>query len=334
MSGITKLKIGNVELNNNLILAPMAGFGDIAFRRICKDYGAGLTVTEMISAKGLLYKNTKTEQMLRLGENESPSCAQLFGSEPKVFEEVIKNSPLLKKFDIIDINMGCPVSKVTKAGEGSALLLDIKTACDIVSACKKATDKPITVKFRIGWDLDNIVAVPFAKEITACGASMLAVHGRTTKQLYGGKADWDIIEQVANAVNVPVIGNGDIDGATVCMHRLKSSCMGVMIGRGALGRPDIFADILSEASRFGNTESGMEYKQNGSALLEIILKHIQYMTEYFPERYTVTNMRKHLAYYLRGVPSSKEFKNKINWIEDLDELKNELSTHMLKYSEI
>ena len=301
--GVSPLKIGSVTLKNNLFLAPLAGYTDIAFRRLCRDFGASLTTTEMVSVKGLYYNSKNTRALLQTADNETPSCVQLFGSEKEFFVRAIESEELAP-FDIIDINMGCPMPKITKNGDGSALLKDVKKAAEIVEACAK-TGRNITVKMRTGWDAVN--AVEFARAMQNSGAKLVAVHGRTTKMLYGGKADWDIIASVANALDIPVVGNGDISSASeaefaLCNYGVK----GVMIGRGALGNPNIFSRLCGE--------------NNSLTLGEIILKHIYYMREYFPERYVVTNMRKHLACYLKGVPDTKKLRGDVNAIESADEL--------------
>ena len=305
-AGVKPLTVGSVNLKNNLFLAPLAGYTDIAFRRLCRDYGAGLTATEMVSVRGLCYGNEKTCELLRLADNETPSCVQLFGSDKEFFVRAL-GLKALEKFDIIDINMGCPMPKITKNGDGSALMKDVKKAAAIVEACAK-TGRNITVKMRIGWD--EINAVEFARAMQDGGAKLVAVHGRTAQMLYGGKADWDVIAAVASALDIPVIGNGDIENTAGAEYALThSGCAGIMIGRGALGQPDIFARLTG-----GDAES----------LAEIILKHIAYMRENFPERYVVANMRKHLACYLKGVPDTKKLRQDVNAIEDLDLLVNRI----------
>ncbi len=305
-AGVKPLTVGGVNLKNNLFLAPLAGYTDIAFRRLCRDYGAGLTATEMVSVRGLCYGNEKTCELLRLADNETPSCVQLFGSDKEFFVRAI-GLKALEKFDIIDINMGCPMPKITKNGDGSALMKDVKKAAAIVEACAK-TGRNITVKMRIGWD--EINAVEFARAMQDGGAKLVAVHGRTAQMLYGGKADWDVIAAVASALDIPVIGNGDIETTAGAEYALAhSGCAGIMIGRGALGQPDIFARLTG-----GDAEN----------LAEIILKHIAYMRDNFPERYVVANMRKHLACYLKGVPDTKKLRQDVNAIEDLDLLVNRI----------
>ncbi len=300
---IKPLHIGSVVLKNNLILAPLAGYTDIAFRRLCRDAGAGLTITEMVSTRGLVRENKKTELLLQLAPNETPSCVQLFGSDPDDFVKSIE-SDALKNFDIIDINMGCPMPKVTKNSDGSALLDDPALASKIVEASAK-TGRNITVKVRLG-KTDNKNAVDFCKMIQDSGAKMVTVHGRTVKQLYSGTADWDTIGEIANALSIPVIGNGDISSVADANFRLANyGVAGIMIGRGAIGKADLFSFI--------NGGEGMPVKQ-------LMLKHIDYSLQYFSEFYTVCSMRKHIACYLKGLPDTKAIKDKANHTSSANEL--------------
>ncbi len=297
------MKIGNINFAQPFVsLAPLAGYGDVAFRRICRDYGASLTVTEMVSVKGLVYGNEKTECLLRLAPNETPSCVQLFGSEPEYFGKALA-LPELDKFDIIDINMGCPVPKVTKCGEGSALMRDEGRASEIVAACVScAKGRPVTVKHRLGISERSINAVSFAEKMQEAGAAAITVHGRTTAQGYSGVADWDKIADVARAVSIPVIGNGDVTDSRGVELAFKAGCAGVAIGRGALGKPFVFAGGKEEP------------------LLNVILKHLGYALEYFPEAVAVRTMRKHLCKYLAGVRGTKELRMQINAISDAETL--------------
>lgn len=293
------IKIKNVELESNLILAPMAGFTDLAFRAACKKFGAGLTITEMVSAKALSYNNKKTEDLLLTLEDENPKAVQIFGHEPDVMAEACRN-PLLSKFDIIDINMGCPAPKIISNGDGSALLKDFDLARKIIEACVRATDKPITVKFRIGFYDDQIVAVEFAKMCEAAGASAITVHGRTTKQGYSGKVNYDVIRLVKEAVSIPVFANGDCRSKEDFDNIMQiTKADGVMIGRAAVGSPEIFEEI-----RTG--------KKVSVDKLEQIKLHYETMLSYYPERYVVLYMRSHLAQYLKG-----EYKNSKALVEIL-----------------
>ncbi len=294
-----KVKIKNIELENNLVLAPMAGFSDLAFRALCQRYGAGLTVTEMVSAKALSYKNKKTEELLFTTEDEKIKAVQIFGHEPEVMAEACKN-PLLQKFDIIDINMGCPAPKIISNGDGSALLKDFDLARKIITACVSATEKPITVKFRIGFYDDEIVAVEFAKMCEEAGASAITVHGRTTKQGYSGEVNYEVIKRVKEAVSIPVFANGDCRSLEDYKNIMQiTNADGIMIGRAAIGRPELFKEILEERKLSENK-------------LEQIKWHYNKMLEYYPERYVVLYMRSHLAGYLKG-----EYKNSKALVEML-----------------
>ncbi len=279
--------IKNVELKSNLILAPMAGYTDLAFRKMCRDFGAGLTCTEMVSAKALHYKNKKTEDLLFTLDDEMPKAVQIFGHEPEIMAEACKN-PLLDKFDIIDINMGCPAPKIYSNGDGSALLADEELAEKIIRACVKATQKPITVKFRIGIDESNIKAVEFAKMCERAGASAITVHGRTKVQMYSGTVDYEIIKHVKQAVKIPVFANGDCRNREDYLNILeKTGADGVMLGRGSFGKPEIFYEILT----------GRNVEVNK---LEQIKFHYKTLLNYYPEIYVVKYMRSHLAGYLSG----------------------------------
>ncbi len=285
------MKIGDVQLKNRFILAPMAGYGDVAFRSLCSSFGAGYTVSEMVSVKGLLHGGEKTLALLRTAPTENPVGVQLFGSEPDEFYRVIRECEELSKFDVIDVNMGCPVPKVTKQGEGCALMKDPARAAKIVSACKKATDKPVTVKFRLGWD--SFTAIDFARAVTEAGADAITVHGRTKEQGYGGKCDLNALMSVKESVTVPFIASGDARESNIDKYDFAD---GVMIGRGALGNPDIFAALLGKD------------REDPLALLK---KHYEEALGYFDERYVAATMRKHLAFYLKRLGISGEEKSGI-----------------------
>lgn len=285
------LKIKNVELKSNLILAPMAGLSDVAFRNMCLKFGAGLVCTEMVSAKALSYKNKKTEDLLITLDDEVPKAVQIFGHEPKVMAEAVKN-PLLAKFDIIDINMGCPAPKIVKNGDGSALLKNFDLAEQIINACVNVTDKPITVKFRIGFDEGENIAVDFAKMCEKAGAAAITVHGRTTKQGYSGIVDYEAIKQVKQAVNIPVFANGNCETREDYENILKiTGADGIMIGRASLGSPEIFEEILTGKKPDVNKFEQIKY-------------HYETLMKFFPEKAVVLSMRTHLANYLK-----KEYKN-------------------------
>lgn len=286
-----KLCIKNVEIENNLFLAPMAGYTDVGFRGLAKKYGAGLTYTEMVSAKALVYKNKKTQDLLITHKTENPCAVQLFGNDPKSFSEAIKLK-CLDKFDIIDINMGCPAPKIFSNGEGSALMDNVDLAQEIVRACVKATDRPITVKFRSG--VNSVTAVDFAKKMEEAGASLITIHARTKEQGYSGKADLEVAKLVKQAVSIPVIVSGDcVDKQSYDNILNYTKADGVMIGRGALGRPEVFSEIL------GNNITVDK--------LEDIIYHITELKKHYGEKYVVLNMRSHIAFYLKKykIPASE-----------------------------
>ena len=286
-------KIGNVKIETDLVLAPLAGFTDLAFRGICRGFGAGLTYTEMVSAKGLCYNNENTASLLALDESETPSAVQIFGSEPEFVARAVSKL----NFDIIDINMGCPVPKIVRNGEGSALMRTPELAEKVVEAAVKATKAPVTVKFRKGFSLGDDTAVEFAKRMEGAGASAVTVHGRTREQYYSGESDWRTIERVVRAVNVPVIGNGDVVDEKSYKAARESGVSAVMIGRGARGRPWIFSELL------GREFSGDRF--------DVMRRHISRLLRQFPDIYVCGNMKKHLARYLKGVRGVNVYKEKI-----------------------
>lgn len=288
--------IGNVEIKNNLFLAPMAGVTDHGFRRLCKEYGAGLTYTEMVSVKALFHKSRKTENLLMTTKIESPCAVQLFGHEPKVFEKVLK-SDIFDKFDIIDINMGCPAPKIVKNGDGSALLKNIDLAKEIIQTCVKSTTKPVTVKFRCGYNLDENIAVEFAKMCEEAGASAITIHPRTREQFYSGRADYQIIKQVKRAVNIPVIGNGDVTDKKSYDEILKSECDAVMIGRGALGKPEIFSLLQNKKVKVDR--------------LKMIKQHLSDLEGTLREPSVVSAFRKHLLWYVSGYNDAVKIKTQL-----------------------
>ena len=282
----------------------MAGYSDFAFRSLCIDCGADFAVTEMVSAKGLFYDNQNTIDLLRTAKNEKIKVAQIFGNNPEIMAKMI-NSEQLKPFDIIDINMGCPAPKIVNNNEGSALMKDLDTAFSVISTCVKSTDKPITVKFRVGWDCEHKNAVEFAKMCESAGASAITIHGRTREQFYDGQVDLETIKLVKQAVSIPVIANGDIVDIDSYKKMVEyTGCDGVMIGRGALGRPFIFSEIL-----------GLEYNKNK---MYYIKKHIENLREYYPDDFIVRHMRKHILCYLKGERNCTELKREIVMINDLE----------------
>ena len=314
------MNIGNVKLDNPYILAPMAGVTDLPFRLLCKEQGAGLLCMEMISAKALIYGNRNTKQLLEIHPEEYPVSLQLFGSDPEIMSEAarrIEDRP----FQILDINMGCPVPKVVKNGEGSALMNDPGLVRRIVEKVSRAIQKPVTVKIRKGFDDQHVNAVEIARIAEDAGASAVAVHGRTREQYYSGKADWDIIRQVKEAVSIPVIGNGDVvSGASALAMMEETGCDGVMIGRGAQGNPWIFSDLL-EYERTGKLRT----RPGADEIREMMLRHARLQIRDKGEYLGIREMRKHVSWYTKGLPGSARLREAINQVESYEELEQLLS---------
>ena len=315
MKYLKKLRIGNVELENNLILAPMAGVTNQPFRIICKQFGAGMVCTEMASSKAIFHNDQKTKRLLNTEGEERPISFQIFGSDEETMGYASKY--ISKLADIVDINMGCPAPKVVKNGDGSKLLLDLEKAEKIIKAVVQNSNKPVTLKIRKGWDKNNIVAVEIAKIAEQNGISAITVHGRTRSEFYTGKADWDIIKQVKAAVSIPVIGNGDVIDEESALEMFKETNVdGIMIGRGSFGNPWIFREIIYYL------ETGEKLpKPTNEEKLEIIKKHIELAVKEKGE-IAVKELRKHIAWYTKNLKNSCEFRNKINTIEQEDELIN------------
>lgn len=317
---VHKLKIGNIELNNNVLLAPMAGITDRPFRIVCEEFGPGLVCTEMVSAKGLMYDDKKTEQLLNMKGENHPISAQIFGSDVEAMGYAAKY--VSKIADIIDINMGCPAPKVVKNGDGSKLLLDLNLVGQIVETVTKNSSVPVTVKIRKGWDKDNIVAVEAARVIEKAGASAITIHGRTRSEFYSGNADWNIIKEVKKAVNIPVIGNGDIKCKKDAIKMLETTGVdGIMIGRGALGNPWIFRDIINETNNIAENNISNEER------LRVILKHLDLEIQDKGEITGIREMRKHISWYIKNTKNASKFRDYVNKIEERQELEKALKEY-------
>lgn len=300
------IKIADVELSSNVILAPMAGFTDMAFRHLCLEAGAGLVCTEMVSSKALHYKNKKTEELLEIYADDKPTAVQIFGHEPEIMAEAVKN-PLLDRFDIIDINMGCPARKIISNGDGSALLNDISLARKVIEACVKVSKKPITVKLRIGYGDGENVAVEFAKMCEEAGASAITVHGRTTSQGYSGSVDYETIRRVKEAVKIPVFANGDCRSKEDYFKILElTKADGVAIGRASVGNPELFSQITQ--------------KEFNISKIQQIKFHYENLISQFGEIYAVKYMRSHLAGYLSGKYKNSQILVKLLKMEKYSEI--------------
>ena len=310
-----KLTIGDVALDNNVILAPMAGVTDLPFRLLCREQGAGLVCMEMVSAKAIYYNNKNTEELLEIHPKEQPASLQLFGSHPQIVADMAKRIED-RPFAILDFNMGCPVPKVVNNGEGSALMRNPRLVAELLTSLVKAVKKPVTVKIRKGFDEGHCNAVEIAKIAEACGVAAVAVHGRTREQYYSGRADWECIRQVKEAVGIPVIGNGDVDSPQAAKALLEQTgCDGVMIGRAAQGNPWIFREVVSFL------EKGIiPDRPDNSEKRHIILRHAKLQMERKGEYTAVREMRKHLAWYTAGMPHSARFRQTINSMESMEEL--------------
>lgn len=312
-----ELKIGNVKIPGILALGPMAGVTDTVYRQLCKEQGCSLLYSEMVSAKAILYKNKNTTPLLAASESERPLAVQLFGNEPDIMAEIasqIESGP----YDIIDVNMGCPVPKIVNNGEGSALMKNPKLAGEIISAMAKKCTKPITIKIRKGFNDSSINAVEMAKIAEANGASAIAVHGRTREQYYSGQADWDIIRQVKEAVKIPVIGNGDITSPETAQSMLEETgCDGIMIGRAARGNPWIFKRV----SHYLETGEILPLPSTDE-MLDMILRHAKMLIDFKGEYTGIREMRTHICFYVSGMRHANDIRRRINTIEHYEELED------------
>ncbi|MBV1756775.1 MAG: tRNA dihydrouridine synthase DusB [Dethiosulfatibacter sp.] len=312
------MKIGNIELKNNVILAPMAGITDKTYRTICKNHGAGMVTTEMISAKGIYYEDKKTEQLMDIEVSNRPVMMQIFGSDPLIMAKVVKDKlNYMDTFDILDINMGCPAPKIVNNGDGSALMKTPSLAMEIVNKIKNVSNKPVTVKIRKGWDKNSVNFLEFAQMLQESGADAITIHGRTRDQFYSGKADWNAIGELKASLNIPVIGNGDIFSFIDAKKMLdQTQCDGIMIGRGALGNPWIFREITDGLHKQENVDYP-DYKEK----LEQLLKHLDMLVIEKPERVAVLQIRKHCGWYIKGLHGAAEYRNRFNQVQSRDELK-------------
>lgn len=312
------MKIGNLEVENNIFLAPMAGITDTAFRQLCKEQGCGLVYSEMISAKGLMYDNDNTKNLLKINKNEGLVAIQLFGSDPKILSNMVKKLENYENIALFDINMGCPASKIVKNGEGSALMKNPKLIGKIVKSVSSSTKKPLTIKIRKGYTNDNINALEVAKIAQDNGVSAITIHGRTAEELYTGVADWDIIRKIKENINIPVIGNGDITSGQKAKDIFEyTKCDAIMVARATQGNPWIFKQII-------------KYMETGEAIkeptiyekLNMAVRHMELLVECKGEYTAIREMRKHIGWYIKGVHKSAEIRVLINKIENLEEMRS------------
>ena len=315
-----ELKIGNVTLKNNILLAPMAGITNLPFRTICENYNPGLVCTEMVSSKGLFYHDEKTKQLLNMKNEKRPVAVQIFGNDLEAMKYSAKE--VSKIADIIDINMGCPAPKIVKNGDGSKLLLDLELASKIIEIVVKEATVPVTVKMRKGWDSSHVIAVELAKIAEEKGASAVILHGRTREEFYTGTADWDIIKKVKKVVSIPVIGNGDIKTKEDALAMFEQTNVdGIMVGRASIGNPWIFREIQEYLQGSNITKITKEEK------LQTIMKHIELQVQMLGENTGIKEMRKHMTYYLKNLPNATIIRQKINVIQT----KQDLETCLTEY---
>lgn len=325
---LKKIKIKDLELENNLILAPMAGVTDLPFRKICKEFGPGLVCTEMVSSKAIYHDDTKTKLLMNTDGEKRPISMQIFGSDEETMGYAAKY--VSKIADIVDINMGCPAPKVVKNGDGSKLLLDIEKAEKVIKAVVKNSTKPVTLKIRKGWDCNNIVATEFAQMAEKAGVSAITIHGRTRTEMYSGKVDLDIIKKVKESVEIPVIGNGDIVDEESALKMFEYTGVdGIMIGRGTFGNPWIF-ERIKHYLEIGEKLPVVTNEEK----LRVIKEQIQLELDNKPEVTAIREMRKHIAWYTKNMPNSSEFRCEINKIEDKEQLMEIVEDYFLKVNRV
>ena len=314
-----KVKIGNVEIDNNIFLAPMAGITDLPFRLLCKEQGAGLVYTEMVSSKGMFYNDQRTKKLLEIDEKERPVAVQIFGNDPKIMGEIARE--VSNYADIIDINMGCPVPKVVKNNEGSKLLLNLPLIDEITKEVVKNSKIPVTIKIRKGWDNEHIVAVDVAKIAEKNGVSAITVHGRTRDEFFSGEVDLDIIKKVKEAVSIPVIGSGNVvDGESAKEMFEKTGCDAIMIGRASNGNPWIFNTVIKYLE-----DGTIVSKPNNEEIKKTILRHLEMLSNFEGKDVALLEMRKHIGWYTKGMQGASAIRNEINQIADYDELVNKIN---------
>lgn len=317
------MRIGNLNLANKYILAPMAGVTDLPFRLLCKEQGCSLLYTEMISAKGLYYKDEKTKSLMETVKEERPIGIQIFGSDPKIMSQVTRDYIGEDHFDIVDINAGCPTPKIVKNGDGSALMKNPQLIGEIIYSISRATHIPVTLKIRAGWDDNSINAVEIAKIAQEAGAKAITVHGRTREQFYSGSSNWDIVKEVKQNVSIPVIGNGDVKTSKDAIRLLDSTkCDGIMIGRASFGNPWIFYNLINKVDQVKDVD----------IKINTAIRHLDLMLTTRPERVAIGEIRKHIAWYTKGLKGSSELRDRINHTGSREDIKDILLNFLTIYN--